>query len=148
MLETYVCTWYSSLSSNRAFVQELRFAIATATRNITARLFCADISQIIFNNLIPVALQHAEDWQELSKRAKMFGANPQDYVADYLGSKVHVASYSREAELNYLRGIATALTPLVLPTTNISTNNRVCSRKHFKNDYKFKFKKTLNVVIF
>lgn len=50
---------------------------------------------------------------------------PQDYVESYLSSKIHPAAYSREAELNYLRGLTTALLPHLLPTIHVSTNNQV-----------------------
>lgn len=125
ILQSYVCTWYSTLSGNDAFVQQLRLAIATAATNITSRLFKADISRIIFNHLIPLGVHHARDWQELSRRAKDLGGAPTDYVADFLGSKIHPAAYSREAELNYLRGIAATLLPHLLPATHVSTNNQV-----------------------
>lgn len=125
ILQTYVCAWYSDLSSNEAFVQQLRVAIATAATNISSRLFKADLSSIIFNNLIPIAIDHAKDFQELKKRAKDLGGSPTDHIADFLGSKIHPAAYSREAELNYLRGLTATLLPCLLPATHISTNNQV-----------------------
>ena len=124
-MRTYVCTWYSDLSSNEAFVQQLRLAIATAATNITSRLYKADLSHIIFNHLIPLGIHHARDWQELKKRAKDLGGNPTDHIADFLGSKIHPAAYSRDGELNYLRGVVASLLPHLLPATHVSTNNRV-----------------------
>lgn len=125
ILKTYVFTWYSDLSSNDSFVQQLRLAIATAITNVTNKLFKADLSRIIFNNLIPLGIHHARDWQELKKRAKDSGGEPSDHIIDYLGSKIHPAAYSREAELNYLRGIVANLLPHLLPATHINTNNQV-----------------------
>ncbi|XP_015608100.1 sorting nexin-14 isoform X2 [Cephus cinctus] len=133
LLQTYVCTWYSDLSSDETFLQQLKITIATAARNIAGRLFSVNLAGIIFNNLIPVALHHAQDWKALIKRSKSQGGSPQDYVGDYLGSKVHPAAYSREEELNYLRGLVTALMPHLLPTTHISTNNRVILREILAN---------------
>lgn len=124
-MQTYVCTWYSDLSSNEAFVQQLRLAIATATTNLTVRLYKADLSHIIFNHLIPIAVHHARDWQELKKRANDLGGIPTDHIADFIGSKIHPAAYSREAELNYLRGLVGALLPHLLPAIHVSTNNQV-----------------------
>ncbi|OXU20981.1 hypothetical protein TSAR_003479 [Trichomalopsis sarcophagae] len=133
ILQTYVCTWYSDLSSNEAFVQQLRLAIATAATNITGRLYKADLSHIIFNHLIPIAVHHARDWQELKKRAKDLGGTPTDHIADFLGSKIHPAAYSREAELNYLRGLVGALLPHLLPAIHVSTNNQVILREVLAN---------------
>ncbi|KAL7288116.1 sorting nexin-14-like isoform X2 [Trichogramma pretiosum] len=133
ILQTYVCTWYSSLSSNEAFVQQLRLAITTAATNITGRLYKADLSQIIFNNLIPLALHHAKDWQELTKKVKDLGGTPNDHIADFLGSRIHPAAYSREAELNYLRGLVATLLPHLLPATHVSINNQVILREVLAN---------------
>lgn len=125
ILQNYVCTWYSDLSSNEAFVQQLRLAIATAATNITSRLYKADLSHIIFNHLIPLGVHHARDWQALKKRAESSGGKPTDYIPELLGSKIHPAAYSRKAELNYLRGAVATLLPHLLPATHVSTNNQV-----------------------
>lgn len=127
LLQTYICTWYSDLSASEAFVQQLRLAIANAARNITSRLYQANISHIIFDHLIPVAVQHAKDWQELEKRAKNLGGQPSDYIFEYLGSKIHPAAFSRDSELNHLKGLVNVLMPQLLPETHISTNNKVNS---------------------
>jgi hypothetical protein len=106
-------------------------AITSAVTNVTGRLFKADLSHIIFNHLIPLAVHHARDWQQLTKRAKDLGGSPADYITDLLGSKIHPAAYSRNAELNYLRGVIAALLPHLLPATHISTNNQVKPIKMF-----------------
>ena len=125
LLQTYVSTWYSNLSANAAFLQQIRLAIGTAVRNLAGRLLQSDISEIIFANLIPIGLQHAKDWKTLVKQAKLQGGMPEDYVIDLLGHRVHPAAYSRQSELNYIRGIVTSLLPRLLPSTYISTNNKV-----------------------
>lgn len=133
VLETYVCTWYSYFSSDKAFLSQLKLAIATAVRTIVSRLLHINTSQVIFNNLIPVALQHAEDWKLLVKKAEKKGGKPEDYISNYMGNKIHPAAYSRESEIFYLRGLVNALLPHVLPSTYNSTNNKVNSNKKKKN---------------
>ena len=54
-----ICAWYSDLSSNEAFIQQLRLAITSAATNITNRLYKTDISDVIFNRLIPIGIRHA-----------------------------------------------------------------------------------------
>lgn len=125
MLQIYVCAWYSDFSTNEAFIQQLRLAITTAAKNIAVRLLRADIASITFTDLIPLAIQHAQDWNALVKKSKLDVKIPQDCVGSYLGSKIHPAAYSREAELNYLRGLITALLPHLLPAIHVSTNNKV-----------------------
>ncbi|EFN67435.1 Sorting nexin-14 [Camponotus floridanus] len=133
LLQIYVCAWYSDFSTNEAFIQQLRLAITTAAKNIAIRLLRADIGDITFTDLIPLAIKHAQDWNALVKKSKMDAKMPQDYVESYLGSKIHPAAYSREAELNYLRGLITALLPHLLPAIHVSTNNKVILREILAN---------------
>lgn len=125
VLQIYVRSWYSDFSTNEAFIQQLRLAITTAAKNITIRLLRADTAGITFHDLIPLAIQHAQDWNTLMKKSRMDVKVPQDCIGSYLSSKIHPAAYSREAELNYLRGLITALLPHLLPAIHISTNNKV-----------------------
>ncbi|EFN87552.1 sorting nexin-14 [Harpegnathos saltator] len=133
ILQIYVCTWYSDFSTNEAFIQQLRLAITTAAKNIADRLLRADTATIIFHDLIPLAIQHARDWNMLNKKSKSEVRMPQDYIGSYLGSKIHPAAYSRKAELNYLRGLVTALLPHLLPAIHISTNNKIILREILSN---------------
>lgn len=125
ILQIYVCTWYSDFSANEAFIQQLRLAITTAAKNIAIRLLRADTGTIIFCDLIPLAIQHAQDWNVLVKKSRSEVRTPQDYIGSYLSSKIHPAAFSRKAELNYLRGLATALLPHLLPAIHVSANNKV-----------------------
>lgn len=67
----------------------------------------------------------------LNKKSKSEVKMPQDYIGSYLGSKIHPAAYSRKAELNYLRGLVTALLPYLLPAIHVSTNNKVMVQNLF-----------------
>lgn len=135
LLQKYVCTWYSDFSTNEAFVQQLRLATATAAKNIAVRLLRTDASNVVFYRLIPLLLQHAQDWKMLHAKirdnsdADNFGSR----LLDYLGREVHPASYSRQAELNYLRGVVTAIVPHLLPAIHVSTNNKVILREILAN---------------
>ncbi|KYN30488.1 Sorting nexin-14, partial [Trachymyrmex septentrionalis] len=133
LLQMYVCTWYSDISTNEAFIQQLRLAITTAAKNITIRLLRADTATLAFDGLIPLAIQHAQDWKALLKMPISEVEMPQDYIGSCLSSKIHPAAYSREAELNYLRGLVTALLPHLLPAIHVSTNNKVILREILAN---------------
>ncbi|KAL0109395.1 hypothetical protein PUN28_014457 [Cardiocondyla obscurior] len=132
VLQIYVCTWYSDFSANEAFIQQLRLAITTAAKNIAIRLLRADVSTLTFDGLIPLAIQHAQDWNALHKMSKA-DETSQNYIGSCLSSKIHPAAYSREAELNYLRGLVTALLPHLLPAIHVSTNNKVMLREILAN---------------
>lgn len=125
LLRTYVCAWYSDFSSDEAFIQQFRTVIATAAGNLAQRLFRLDVAAVIFEHLVPIAVQHARDWQALVEYAEKHGGSPADYVDDYLGPRIHPAAYSRDAELNYLRGLVSTLMPYLLPSTHFSVNNKV-----------------------
>ena len=68
LLQKYVCAWYSDFSTNEAFVQQLRLATATATKDIAVRLLRTDVSNVVFYHLIPLILQHAQDWKHYAQR--------------------------------------------------------------------------------
>ncbi|XP_034949183.1 sorting nexin-14-like [Chelonus insularis] len=133
VLQTYVTSWYANVSADDAFLHQLRLATTIAIRNLTARLLRVKISQLIFDNLIPIALQHAQDWQVLAEQATKKGGNPDDFAVDYLGHRIHPAAYSREEEMSYLRGLVTGVLPHLLPSTYISTNNKVLLREILAN---------------
>ncbi|XP_003705519.2 sorting nexin-14 isoform X1 [Megachile rotundata] len=135
LLQKYVCAWYSDFSADEAFIQQLRLATATATKNIAVRLLRTDIVNVILCRLVPLILQHAQDWKNL--KAKMEDtsdtSNFGDCLINYFGREIHPASYTRKAELNYLRGIVTALIPHLLPAIHVSTNNKVILREILAN---------------
>ncbi|XP_076756445.1 sorting nexin-14 [Xylocopa sonorina] len=135
LLQKYVCAWYTDFSTDEAFVQQLRMATATATKNIAVRLLRTDVSNVVFYHLIPLLLQHAQDWKML--RAKLKDTTDTTYfgnqLVDYFGQEIHPASYSRKAELNYLRGVVTAIIPHLLPAIHVSTNNKVMLREILSN---------------
>lgn len=131
LLEKYVCAWYSDFSANEAFVQQLRLATVTATKDIAVRLLRTDVPNVIFCHLIPLVLQHAQDWKTF--KAKMRDVSDTscfgNQLIDHFGRQIHPASYSRKAELNYLRGVITAIIPYLLPAIHVSTNNKVSSKR-------------------
>ncbi|XP_066581339.1 sorting nexin-14-like [Prorops nasuta] len=133
LLDTYVCTWYSDLSTNTAFVQQLRLAMTMAIRNIANRALKADTSSLIFDCAIPLMIQHAKDWETLQKKAAAMGGKPQNYIRSYLGPNLHPAAYSHKAELIYLKGVVTSLISHLLPAIHVSSNNKVILREILSN---------------
>lgn len=108
-------------------MQQLRSATATASKNIAVRLLRTDVTNVVFNRLIPLILQHAQDWKTLHAKIENASVTSdfRDHIIDYFGHEIHPAAYSRKAELNYLRGVVTAIVPYLLPATHVSTNNKV-----------------------
>nr|XP_033337093.1 sorting nexin-14-like isoform X1 [Megalopta genalis]XP_033337095.1 sorting nexin-14-like isoform X1 [Megalopta genalis]XP_033337096.1 sorting nexin-14-like isoform X1 [Megalopta genalis] len=135
VLQKYVCAWYSDFSTNEAFVQQLRLATATATKNIAVRLLRTDVANVVFYRLIPLLLQHSQDWKVLSANSQKSCdiSHFRDHVIKYLGHEIHPAAYSRKAELNYLRGLVIAILPHLLPAVHVSTNNKVILREILSN---------------
>ncbi|KAG7196813.1 hypothetical protein KM043_016926 [Ampulex compressa] len=128
LLETYVCTWYSNFSMDQAFLQQLRLAIAIATKNLVARLLRMDVATILFQEFVPLMLQHAEDCEKMSRLSE-----PKEAMQIYLGVKIHPAAYTRHDELDYVRGLVAALMPHILPTIHVSANNQVILREILAN---------------
>ncbi|XP_031833287.1 sorting nexin-14 [Nomia melanderi] len=135
VLQKYVCAWYSDFSTNEAFVQQLRLATSTATKNITVRLLRTDVANVVFSRLIPLILQHSQDWKVLCSNSEKLQdtVHFRDSIIKYFGCEIHPAAYSRETELNYLRGLVTACLPHLLPAAHVSTNNKVILREILSN---------------
>ncbi|XP_043256850.1 sorting nexin-14-like [Colletes gigas] len=135
LLQKYICAWYSSFSTNKAFVQQLRVATTTATKNLVVRLLRTDVANIVLCRLVPLILQNAEDWKTLRTRIQdtSDASHFRKHVIGYLGNEIHPAAYSREAELNYLKGLVTAVVPHLLPAIHVSTNNKVLLREILAN---------------
>ncbi|XP_034184894.1 sorting nexin-14 [Osmia lignaria lignaria] len=132
LLQKYVCAWYSDFSADEAFVQQLRLATATAAKNIAVRLLRTDVVNVVLCRLVPLILQHAQDWKNLNAKINDT-SRLGDQIINYFGHEIHPASYSRKAELNYLRGVVTAIIPHLLPAIHVSTNNKVILREILAN---------------
>ncbi|XP_059050727.1 sorting nexin-14-like [Achroia grisella] len=104
ILDQFVNTWYSKITLQPFFVDELRHQLRYASACLLRRALKVNYSHLILNRLVGCALQHYTVWSE--------GGPGTEAVAP------HPAACSREAELRYLRSLTNALMPYLLDDTN------------------------------
>ncbi|XP_072947693.1 uncharacterized protein [Epargyreus clarus] len=96
ILDQFINTWYSKITLQPFFVDELRHQLRYASASLLRRAIKIDYARFITDKLAPCALRHCA--------ASAAGAP----------AALHVAATSRAAELKYLRCLTEALLPYVL----------------------------------
>ncbi|CAH2265662.1 jg4912 [Pararge aegeria aegeria] len=114
ILEQFVNTWYSKITQQPFFVDELRHQLRYASASLLKRAVKINYARFICSRLVPCALRHYSVWSA--------GSRP----------TVHVAASNRTAELRYLRCVTEALLPHLLKTVECqNTAFRVLIREIF-----------------
>lgn len=135
VLRDYVSSWYSKLSPNSNFVNEIERAIRTALINIRDRVFDVDFVEVAVSRIVPLVTAHLKDFYEAERavRGKNLNRNVTESVeldlaiaAKYRDGKLHPASSLAYADLRlvqqeYLRRIIVRLLPEVLPEIMIKS---------------------------
>ncbi|XP_022243695.1 sorting nexin-14-like [Limulus polyphemus] len=98
-LKEYVYSWYTDISSDDSFVQELRVALRFMGASLIRRVRQVDLVNIILGRISRVAAYHVDG---CVKGKAVFG-------------NLHVALRSREEEIQYLRCLVERLLPYTLP---------------------------------
>ncbi|XP_023943478.1 sorting nexin-14 [Bicyclus anynana] len=114
ILEQFINTWYSKITLQPFFVDELRHQLRYASACLIRRALKINYSQFICSRLVPCALRHYSVWSS--------GARP----------ALHVAASNRTAELRYLRCVTESLLPHLLRSVECqNTVFRVLIREIF-----------------
>ncbi|CAH0729524.1 unnamed protein product, partial [Brenthis ino] len=105
ILEQFINTWYSKITLQPFFVDELRHQLRYASASLLRRALKIDYNRLLFDRLIPCALRH--------------------YTVSTAGARqsVHVAASNRAAEMKYLRCVTEAILPHLM--RNTEANNGV-----------------------
>ncbi|KAK5642032.1 hypothetical protein RI129_008199 [Pyrocoelia pectoralis] len=123
ILHRFVSVWYSNVTTDVTFVNELKVSLRFATASLVNQILIVDSSRVIAKKLIPCAIKHVDDYLCMQQIANLKNA-PFDKVAiEYLGKRLHVAATNRNNELNYLRHLTSAILPHILPTDCLKCNN-------------------------
>ncbi|XP_045766526.1 uncharacterized protein LOC123868162 [Maniola jurtina] len=96
ILEQFINTWYSKITLQPFFVDELRHQLRFASASLLRRALKINYASFICSRLVPCALRHYSVWSA--------GGRP----------SIHVAASNRTAELRYLRCVTEALLPYLL----------------------------------
>uniref|UniRef100_A0A1E1XCJ7 Putative sorting nexin n=1 Tax=Amblyomma aureolatum TaxID=187763 RepID=A0A1E1XCJ7_9ACAR len=114
ILREYVHAWFRGVSSDQAFVHELRLVLRHLLAALCRRASEVDLVRFITGPVAQAALSHLD--AILRSRVVMTDAADQArLVLSSMGSQVHVAVGSREAEHQYLRLLSESLVSRLLP---------------------------------
>ena len=121
ILEHYVYFWYSEISYDEDFVQELRCVLRHAIAILGRRLCKVDLTDLIVKRVIPIALCHvdaaiqADSFVKSAKNTRQINMELRQAYLDYLGPRIHPAAMSRVREHDYVQGIVASIIPLLIP---------------------------------
>eukprot|EP00092_Neocalanus_flemingeri_P010563 GFUD01011379.1.p1 GENE.GFUD01011379.1~~GFUD01011379.1.p1 ORF type:complete len:908 (-),score=173.35 GFUD01011379.1:129-2510(-) len=139
VITEHINSWYSDLSHDEEFLQEMRHLFRETTTEILTRLTRIDITETILNDIIPVALQHLDGYLWAIKHCSMCEVDLllRQQTGDtkssclhstwlaFMGKDVHPALASREAENDYIENLSEKLLPIILK--NKITKSRLAS---------------------
>jgi len=128
VITEHIYSWYSDLSHDEEFLQEMRQLFRETTTEILTRLARIDITETILNDIIPVALQHLDGYLWAIKHCSMCEVDLllRQQTGDtkssclhstwlaFMGKDVHPALASREAENDYIENLSEKLFPIIL----------------------------------
>lgn len=139
VITEHINSWYSDLSHDEEFLQEMRHLFRDTTTEVLTRLTRIDITETILHDIIPVAVQHLDNYLWAIKHCSMCEVDLllRQQTGDtkssclhstwlkFMGKDVHPALASREAENEYIENLSEKLLPIILK--NKITKSRLAS---------------------
>lgn len=131
ILRDFVNTWYSNISKNPAFSNEVDKTIRIALANLRDRILALDIAEVITARFVPIMTAHFKDFHEaeVAVRGKYLNRSVTEseeldlaIAARYKDGKLHPAaslaySDTKLVQQEYLRDLTKDLMPKLLPET-------------------------------
>ena len=135
ILRDYVTSWYSKISQNSNFVNEIERALRNALLNISDRIFAVDIVEVAVSRIVPIVTAHLKEFYEAERivRGKNLNRNVTEsdeldiaIAGKYRDGKLHPAASLAYSDLKlvqqeYLRRTIVRLLPEVLPESMIKS---------------------------
>ncbi|XP_053687378.1 sorting nexin-14-like [Sabethes cyaneus] len=116
ILDSFICNWYSQIAPDEEFIFNIKSNLRDALCRLLLRAKQLDAPTIISSRLLPTFFIHYEII------AKMLHDVPMDRLAKtFLIDEypIHPAVLNRQAELNYLRGVAKVMIPRLFTPENV-----------------------------
>ncbi|CAG9818827.1 unnamed protein product [Phaedon cochleariae] len=123
IVTNFISSWYEQFTEDEDFKSELRYCFRFSTATIIRRILELDIGKIITDKLLPCVVRHIDDYLYMQQIGKLKNVRFNEVVLEYLGKRLHAAATNRNNELGYLRNIASALLPHVLPDAYLKCRN-------------------------
>lgn len=129
ILRDFVNTWYSNISKNPVFINEVDKTIRVALTNLLDIIVELDITEIVTTRFVPILTAHFKDFYEAERAVRGKHLNRQVTESEeldlaiagkYKEGKLHPAaslaySDTKLVQQGYLRGLAKDLLPKLLP---------------------------------
>ncbi|RVE54338.1 hypothetical protein evm_001165 [Chilo suppressalis] len=113
ILEQFINSWYSKITLQPFFVDELRYQLRHASASLLSRAVKVDFAKLLTWRLVPCALRHYCECTQSRMRP-------------------HPAAANRHAEIKYLRCVTDAIMPYLLNQTEVNNSAfRVLIREIF-----------------
>lgn len=131
----FIWSWYSKISFNPVFRNEVDSAIRCALENVRDRLFELDLPEVLTTRLVPVLTAHFRDFNEAERavRGRKLNRSVTEseeldlaIASKYRDGKLHPAatlSYSdlKLTQQEYLRQTTSKVLPHVLPDSTLNS---------------------------
>ncbi|KFY45429.1 hypothetical protein V495_02980 [Pseudogymnoascus sp. VKM F-4514 (FW-929)] len=135
IIRDFVKTWYSSISRNPSFTNEVDKGIRDALTDIRDRLLSTDLVEVVIERFVPILTAHFKDFYDAERivRGKHLNRNVTEsdeldlaIAAKYRDGKLHPAaslaySDTRLVQQEHLRTLAKEIIPKVVPESLISS---------------------------
>ncbi|CAH1273161.1 SNX14 [Branchiostoma lanceolatum] len=118
VLRDFVYTWYRDLSTDEAFVDEMRVSLRFILSCLIRRVKKTDLPTFIVNKLIKAAMSHLDKYVRAMESAPP-GADLEKATLELYGSELHCVMHSRRTELQYLRHLSGEIFPYILPARSL-----------------------------
>merc|ERR1719244_269537 len=133
ILREHIDSWYSDLSQDEEFLQEIRSLLREVTSEVLTRLSRLDITETLLQDIIPLAIQHLDTYlwtihhDSLSQMEPQQTGNQNIHSTwiSFMGRDIHPALASRDTELQHLTNLVDRLLPVLLK--NKTSKSRLAS---------------------
>ncbi|KAI9199452.1 PXA domain-containing protein [Polychytrium aggregatum] len=115
ILRDFVQSWYSSISKDQEFLQQLLDSIAFAVKQAETRLASVDFVLLVCRDLPEVIRRHVHDYRQCKEKLGTAYGGGKSMEELFFGSQPHFAFTSPSAEAEYLRKVVETLLELLLP---------------------------------
>ncbi|KAI8957158.1 PXA domain-containing protein [Daldinia sp. FL1419] len=135
IIRDFVKSWYSNISKNPVFANEVDKTVRYALASIRDRLFETDLVEIVTSRIVPILTAHFRDFYDAERavRGRKLNRDVTEseeldlaIAAKYNDGKLHPAvsltySDTKLLQQDYLRNIVTKVLPKVLPHTMVDS---------------------------
>ncbi len=135
IIRDFVSSWYSNISKNPTFTNEVDKTIRLAVVRLRDRLLSLDLTEIVTTRFVPILTAHFKDFYEAERaiRGKHLNRSVTEseeldlaIAAKYKDGKLHSAaslaySDTKMVQQEYLRNLTKNLLPILLPEKVIAS---------------------------